>query len=68
MATVIKEWCRSYPKLTQKLMDKVGERNLRGEHNDSPNTSDTAYVNLYPKITEILRTRSPKMGKKEGQS
>lgn len=68
VATVIKEWCRSYPKLTQKLMDKVGERKLRGEHNDSPNTGDTAYKNIYPKITEILLTRAPKIGKKEGQS
>lgn len=68
VATVIKGWCRSYPKLTQKLMDKVGERKLRGEHNDSPNTGNTTYGNIYPKITEILLTRAPKMGKKENQS
>lgn len=68
VATVIKEWCRPYPKLTQKLMDKLGKKKLSGSDNDSPNTGDTAYVNLYPKITEILRTRAPKMGKKEDKS
>jgi hypothetical protein len=68
LANELGQWCSSYPQLTQKVMDKLGERKLRGEHNDSPNTSDTADVNLYPKITEILRTRSPKMSKKEGQS
>ncbi|WP_354634796.1 hypothetical protein [Planktothricoides raciborskii] len=68
IATAIKEWCRPYPKLTQKLMDKVGERKLSGADNDSPNTGNTDYKNIYPKITEILLTRAPKMGKKEGQS
>lgn len=65
----LKNWCRYYPTLTEKIMAEVlGERKLRGEHNDSPKTGDTAYVNLYPKITEILLTRAPTMGKKEGKS
>ena len=52
-------------------MDKVGERKLRGSDNvsdnDSQNTDDTAYVNLYPKITDILRTRAPRMGNQEDE-
>ncbi|MDT9181490.1 hypothetical protein [Limnospira sp. PMC 289.06] len=65
----LKKWCRSYPTLTEKIMAEVlGERKLKGSDNDSPNIGDTAYKNLYPKITEILRTRAPKMGKKENQS
>ncbi len=65
----LKKWCRHYPKLTEKVIaEALGERKLKGSDNDSPNTGDTAYINLYPKITEILRTRAPKMGKKEDQS
>lgn len=68
LATVIKEWCRPYPELTQKLMSIWGERKLRGCDNDSPQTEDNAIINQYPEITKILRERTPKMGKKEGQS
>jgi hypothetical protein len=66
VAAEIKNWCRPYPKLTQKLMDKVGERKIRGEHNVPPITESHDLVNLYPEITEVLRTRLPRMGKKEG--
>jgi len=68
LANELGKWCGSYPQLNQKVMDKLGEKKLRGENNDSPNTTDTTYVNLYPKITEFLLTRAPIMGKKEGQS
>lgn len=69
VAAAIKEWCRPYPKLTEKIMAKTfGEQKLSGSDNDSPNTDDTAYKNIYPKITEILLTRAPKMGKKEEKS
>ncbi|USR91074.1 hypothetical protein NEA10_19980 [Phormidium yuhuli AB48] len=68
VAAEIKKWCRSYPKLTQKLMDKVGERKLRGANNDGPQTDDRAVVNQYPEITQILRNRVPRMGTKEGKS
>jgi Zn/Cd-binding protein ZinT len=68
LANELGQWCSSYPQLTQKVMDKLGEKKLRGSDNDSPNTNDTAYENLYPKITEILRNRAPIMGKKENQS
>ncbi|MGC9526540.1 MAG: hypothetical protein ACP5D7_13475 [Limnospira sp.] len=65
----LKKWCRYYPKLTEKIMaEALGEKKLKGSDNDSPNTEDMAYKNIYPKITEILLTRAPKMGKKEGQS
>lgn len=63
----LKKWCRDYPKLTEKIMaEAFGEQKLRGSDNDSPNTGDTDYKNIYPKIPEILLTRAPKMGKKEG--
>jgi len=68
IAAAIKEWCRPYPKLTQKLMDIWGERKLKGADNDSSKTEDNSIINQYPKITQVLRTRAPKMGKKEGQS
>ncbi|MEA5418776.1 hypothetical protein VB712_06020 [Spirulina sp. CCNP1310] len=68
VANEIKQWCLSYPKLTQKLMDKVGERKLRGGDNLPPTTDYQPLDNLYPKITQILRTRLPKMGKQQGQS
>jgi hypothetical protein len=68
VAAAIKQWCRSYPKLTQKLMDKVGERKLTGANNAGPKTDDRAVVNQYPEITEILRNRVPRMGKQEGKS
>lgn len=65
VAAEIKKWCRPYPKLTQKVMDKLGEKKLRGSDNASPKTGDTDYKNIYPKIPEILLTRAPKMGRKE---
>ncbi|KOR36479.1 MULTISPECIES: hypothetical protein [Planktothricoides] len=68
LANELGKWCASYPQLTQKVMDKLGERKLKGSDNDSPNTEDTAYKNIYPKIPEILLTRAPKMGKKEEKS
>ncbi|MBS0015147.1 MAG: hypothetical protein KFF72_02035 [Arthrospira sp. SH-MAG29] len=68
LANELGKWCASYPQLTQKVMDKLGKRKLSGSDNDSPNTGDTAYKNIYPKITEILLTRAPITGKKEGQS
>jgi hypothetical protein len=68
LANEIGKWCSSYPQLTQKVRDKIGEKKLSGENNVAPNIEDNAYKNIYPKITEILLTRAAKMGKKEGQS
>jgi hypothetical protein len=66
----LKNWCRQYPKLTEKVMaEALGEKKLKGSDNVSDNvpqnTDDTALINLYPKITQVLRTRSPRMGKKD---
>lgn len=65
----LKKWCCYYPKLTEKIMaEALGERKLTGSDNDSPNTENTDYKNIYPKIPEILLTRAPKMCKKEEKS
>ncbi|EKD11280.1 hypothetical protein [Limnospira platensis] len=67
IADCLENWFSNYEAIAD-AVDAASTRKLRGADNDSPNTEDTAYINLYPKITEILLTRAPKMGKKEGQS
>ncbi|MFO7142037.1 hypothetical protein B9T16_10360 [Arthrospira sp. PCC 8006] len=67
IADCLEDWLSDYEAITN-AVDAASTRKLSGSDNDSPNTGDTAYENLYPKITEILRTRAPKIGKKEGQS
>lgn len=67
IADCLEDWLSDYEAITD-AVDAASTRKLRGSDNDSPNTNDTAYENLYPKITEILRNRAPIMGKKENQS
>ncbi len=67
IANCLESWFSNYQPITNAVEDTI-TRKLKGSDNDSPNTGDTAYKNIYPKITEILRTRAPKIGKKEGQS
>jgi len=67
IANCLEDWFSNYQAITNAVED-TSTRKLSGSDNDSPNTGDTAYKNIYPKITEILRTRAPKIGKKEGKS
>ncbi len=64
IAECLESWFSNYEAITD-AVDAASTRKLSGADNDSPNTGDTAYKNIYPKITEILLTRAPKMGKKE---
>ena len=68
LANELGQWCSDYQPLSQKVMDKLGEKKLRGANNAGPKTDDRAVVNQYPEITEILRNRVPRMGKQEGKS
>ncbi|CAC5341689.1 MULTISPECIES: hypothetical protein [Planktothrix] len=67
IANCLEDWLSAYEAITD-AVDAASTRKLKGSDNDSHNTGDTAYKNIYPKITEILRTRAPITGKKEGQS
>ena len=67
IANCLENWFSNYEAITD-AVDAASTRKLSGSDNDSPNTGDTAYKNIYPKIPEILLTRAPRMGKKEGQS
>lgn len=67
IADCLDDWLSDYEAITD-AVDAASTRKLRGSDNDSPKTTDMTYENLYPKITEILRTPAPIMGKKEGQS
>lgn len=63
IANCLEDWLSAYEAITD-AVDAASTRKLKGSDNDSHNTGDTAYKNIYPKITEILRTRAPITGKK----
>jgi hypothetical protein len=66
LADILGEWCSNYESLSQKVLDMLGEKKLKGADNlaptPSPPTDHQATVNQYPEITQILQTRPPKMG------
>lgn len=63
IAAELKKWCRSYPKITQKIIAVLGERKIKSFHNLNTQTEDNSTKNQYPEITEILRTRVQKTQK-----
>ncbi len=67
IADCLESWFSNYEAITD-AVDAASTRKIRGEHNIPPSTESHDLVNLYPEITEVLRTRLPRMGKKEGQS
>jgi hypothetical protein len=67
IAECLESWFSNYEAITD-AVDAASTRKIRGEHNIPPSTESHDLVNLYPEITEVLRTRLPRMGKKEGKS
>jgi len=72
LADALSQWCSDYEPLSRKILDKLGERKLKGSDNLSPNTSDQtthqALINQYPEITQTLRNWAPKMGTQGSES
>ncbi len=67
IADCLESWFSNYEAITD-AVDAASTRKIRGEHNIPPSTESHELVNLYPEITEVLRTRLPRIGKKEGKS
>lgn len=67
LAKCLDNWCENYDAITDAVDEEI-TRKLKGADNDSSKTEDHSIINQYPKITQVLRTRAPKMGKKEGKS
>ncbi len=67
IADCLENWFSNYEAITD-AVDAASTRKLSGGDNVPPTTNYQPLVNLYPEITQILRTRLPRMGKKEGQS